>query len=388
MLKLQKDKFSIPDKVTYLNGAFMSPQLKSVEKAGIAAVKRKSHPYLIGAKDFFKEAKALRVLLASFLSVENPLDIALIPSVSYGIASIANNVRLQQGDEILLLDAQFPSNVYAWQKVAKKSGASITVIKSPPITKGRGRIWNESILQAINAKTAVISLPQCHWADGTLFDLKTIRAKTNAVGALMVIDGSQSIGALPFSISELKPDAVVSVGYKWLLGPYGLGFAYMGDYFNDGEPIENNWINRAESEDFSQLVNYNTQYQPRAGRYNMGEYSNFNLVPMLTESIKQLTLWTPEKIQSYCHHISAKAVDQLKNAGCFIEDDNYRAKHLFGVYFPKHLDIPSLKSALHNENIFVSFRGDAVRVSPNVYNTTADFNKFTSLFLSNQRSSH
>jgi len=376
MLKLQKDKFSLPDNITYLNGAYMAPQLKTVEKIGIAAVQRKSHPYTIGADDFFEGATALRNSLATLFDIEHPLDVAIIPSVSYGMANVANNIRFKTGDEIVLLEAQFPSNVYAWQKVAEKNGVRIKVVKSPALKPGRGAAWNAAILQEITAKTAVISLPPCHWADGTLFDLKAIRDKTTAMGALMVIDGSQSFGAAPFSVHELKPDAVVGVGYKWLLGPYGLGFAYMGPYFHNGEPIENNWINRAESEDFGQLVNYNAGYQPRAGRFNMGEYSNFNLVPMLTESVKQLIAWTPEKIQSYCETLTKDALEKLREIGCFIEEDTYRAQHLFGVYLPQHIDINQLKSTLLSEKIYVSYRGAAIRVSPNVYNTKQDFERF------------
>jgi len=154
------------------------------------------------------------------------------------------------------------------------------------------------------------------------------------------------------------------------------------NFFNDGKPIENNWINRYNSEDFSQLVNYQPEYQPKAGRYNMGECSNFNLVPMLTKSIKQLSEWKPENIQNYCDKISKKGVDELRNLGCFIEDDVFRAKHIFGVYLPKHFNLDKLKTRFKENSIYVSFRGDAIRVSPNVYNTEEDFEKLISCFKS------
>ena len=150
--------------------------------------------------------------------------------------------------------------------------------------------------------------------------------------------------------------------------------------FNDGEPIENNWINRFNSEDFTQLVNYQSEYQPKAGRYNMGECSNFNLVPMLTKSIEQLVEWKPENIQAYCENISKKAIDKLRNLGCFVEDETYRANHLFGVYLPKHIKLDKLKATFQENNIYVSYRGDAIRVSPNVYNSESDFEKFISCF--------
>ena len=382
MLSCQKDKFKLPETVTYLNGAYMSPLLKSVEKIGHEAVSKKCLPYEIIAEDFFSGVEKLRKAFADFIDVPDYQNTAIIPSVSYGIATVANNIKLRSGDEIVIADGQFPSNVYAWQNIAKEYNAKINIIKPPASFKKRGLIWNENILSAITNKTTLVSLGPVHWADGTLFDLKSIREKTKKHNALMIIDGAQSLGALPFSVKDIDPDAVVTVGYKWLLGAYGLGMAYYSDFFNDGNPIENNWINRYNSEDFSQLVNYQPKYQPKAGRYNMGECSNFNLVPMLTKSIAQLSEWKPENIQNYCDKISKKGVVELRSLDCNIEEDVFRAKHIFGVYLPKYFNLDKLKTRFKENSIYVSFRGDAIRVSPNVYNTEEDFEKLVSCFKS------
>lgn len=380
MLSNQKELFRLPEAVTYLNGAYMSPLLKSTEQIGHKAVSQKCYPYELSADDFFTGTQKLRKRFAAFMDIGDFQNTAIIPSVSYGMATVANNVKLNQGDEIIIVAAQFPSNVYVWQKIAEKNNAIVKIIQPPTTFKNRGKEWNLSILSAINIKTALVAIAPAHWADGTLFDLKEIRIKTKINNALLIIDGAQSLGAFPFSVSEINPDAVITVGYKWLLGPYGLGMAYYSNYFNEGEPIENNWINRKDSEDFSSLVNYKHQYQPKAGRYNMGECSNFNLVPMLTNSIEQLSEWKAENIQDYCAVISETAIDKLRDLGCFIENDNYRAKHLFGVYLPKHIDLKKLKSEFNKNTIFVSFRGNAIRVSPNVYNSKEDFEKLVGCF--------
>jgi len=131
------------------------------------------------------------------------------------------------------------------------------------------------------------------------------------------------------------------------------------------------------------LVNYESQYQPKAGRYNMGECSNFNLVPMLTKSIEQLAEWQPKNIQAYCDSISKNAIKKLRNLGCFIEDDIHRTKHLFGVYLSKNIDLDKLKAKFNKNNIYVSFRGNAIRVSPNVYNSESDFEKLVDCFKKN-----
>ncbi len=163
--------------------------------------------------------------------------------------------------------------------------------------------------------TKFVALGNVHWADGTRFDLEAVRKRTREVGALLIIDGTQSVGALPFDVQKIQPDALICGGYKWLMGPYSMGMAYYGEHFNNGQPIEENWLNRKNSEDFTTLVNYQVDYQPDALRYEVGEHSNFILVPMMVEALKQINKWKPENIQNYCQKISKSAIREMKSPG-------------------------------------------------------------------------
>jgi selenocysteine lyase/cysteine desulfurase len=372
MLKSQKDKFSLEKDVIYLNMAYMSPLLKSVEKIGVEAVKRKSAPYNILPNDFFEPVTTLKKLYATLIDTEEYERIACIPSVSYGIANVTNNITLNSGDEILLVEEQFPSNIYSWKKLANKYNAEIKTIKKPKSGNNKAKLWNEEVLNAITIKTKVVAMSQVHWADGTLFDLKTIRDKTRNYDALLIIDGTQSVGAFPFSIKSIQPDALICAGYKWLLGPYSYGFAYYGSYFDKGSPIEEFWGNRLHSENFDKLTNYQDEYKKGANRYSMGEFANFIAVPMMTEAIRQIIEWTPEGIQNYCKDISKDALIELQELGFTIEDKNYRGHHLIGIKIPGFINIDSLKAQLKKNNIYLSFRGSYIRISPHLYNTKED----------------
>ena len=380
MIECQKEKFSLPDGVTYLNAAYMSPQLKTVEEAGIAALRKKNRPYEISADDFFANKKLLKHKFAALIALESPEQLAIIPSASYGIANVARNISLKQGEEILMVSEQFPSHVYSWKRLADSHGGKLRIIDPPDSFERRGEKWNESILKHISDKTAVVAIPHVHWADGTLYDLKAIRKKSREHGALMIIDGTQSVGALPFSIKDLEPDALICAGYKWLLGPYSLGLAYYAKSFNDGIPIEENWINRLHSEDFKGLTAYQDAFQPGAERYSVGESSNFNHIPMLLEAIEQLLKWKPENIQEYCQSISAKAISIIRESGYFIEEDPYRASHLFGIYLRPGQELQGIKTRLESKKVYVSYRGEAIRVSPHLYNTASDFEQLASCF--------
>jgi selenocysteine lyase/cysteine desulfurase len=380
MLTNQKHKFQIPSDVSYINCAYMSPFLNEVERIGHESVSQKCLPFQVTGNDFFTNTNKLKQLFTELVDIKDFQNVAIIPSVSYGIANVTNSIVLDKDDEIIVVDEQFPSHIYSWQKLATKYDAKIKTIRSPKLEKGRAQKWNDEILIAISKKTKVVALPIVHWSDGTLFDIKAIREKTKQHEALLIIDGTQSIGAMPFSVTEIQPDALICAGYKWLLGPYSIGLAYYSDELCNGEPIEENWINRKNSEDFAGLVNYEPNYQPKAGRFNVGEMSNFALTPMLIKSIEQLIEWQANRIQDYCKSISKDAIEKLQNLDCFIEDENYRGSHLFGIYLPKNIDLEKLKQEFTKNNIFVSFRGNAIRVSPHLYNTKSDFDKLIASF--------
>lgn len=375
MIKNQSTKFSIPKVTTYLNCAYMSPVLKSVEKAGVKAIATKRNPALVSAADFFTNTELVRKEFATLIHATDPKRIVVVPSVSYGLANVIHNLKTNATENIIVAAEQFPSNYYPWHRLSQDTGVKIKIIKPPSELVQRGKGWNERLLEAIDKNTRVVALGNVHWADGTKFDLKAIRKRTREVGALMVIDGTQSVGALPFDVSSLQPDALVCAGYKWLMGPYSLGLAYYGEYFDQGKPIEESWINRIESENFAGLVNYQGGYQEGALRYEVGEHSNFILIPMMLEALKQINQWKPENIQEYCRKITYAPIGKLRDAGFWIEEDDFRGHHLFGIRFPKAFDVEKLKIALQKNKIAVSFRGDSIRVAPHVYNQEADLMK-------------
>lgn len=379
-MNTQKSLFQLDESITYLNGAYMSPLLKSVAEIGKQQVEAKLKPYLIAGDDFFMNAQAVKKEFSKLINAQNPSRIAIIPSVSYGLANVVKNVNVK-AKEIVVVAEQFPSNVYPWMELEETQNAKIITINPPENLENRGANWNSRVIEAINEQTGVVAISHTHWADGTLFNLKAIRKKTSEVGALLIIDGTQSVGVLPFDVQEVQPDALICAGYKWLMGPYGIGVAYYGPAFDNGMPIEQNWINRKDSKNFAGLVNYQDQYEAGAMRYSVGEQSNFILIPMLLKSLEQLNKWGVDNIQTYCRSIIQKPLESLKAKGYWVEDETFRGAHLFGIRkegVPANQgewDVEKVRTTLEKEHIFVSIRGSSIRVSPNVYNTENDVKK-------------
>jgi selenocysteine lyase/cysteine desulfurase len=370
-LDCRASDFSLPEHQHYLNCAYMGPLPRAVEEAGIRALRLKTAPSQIGGSDFFTHSGALRERFAALIHAPWAERIAIHPSVSYGVATVARNVTVAATQNIVLLHEQFPGNVYTWRRRASEAGAELRTVMPPPTVK-RGEAWTERILEAIDSATAVVTLPTVHWTDGTRLDLEAIGVRAREVGAAFVVDGTQSVGAVDFDVGKVGPDALIVAGYKWMLGPYSMALSYLGERFSDGVPLEETWIGRKGSEDFQGLVDYEDEYQPGAARFDVGERSNIILVPMQVRAIEMLMEWRPERISAYCQDLSAPLIARAQELGFSVEEEAWRSPHLFGLYMPEGLELRALKAALEEREIFVSLRGQALRVAPNVYNDSSD----------------
>ena len=368
ILENQRKLFEIPEGVAYLNCAYMSPQLRSVREIGERAVTRKSWPWKITPDDFFEDAEKTRALFAHLVGAGAD-GVALIPSVSYGIAVAAANVKVEPGEKILILEDQFPSNVYAWRELAAQKGTQLVTVPRPP-----DHDWTPAVLGHLDENTAVVAVPNCHWTDGSLLELRRIGGRAREVGAALVVDGIQSLGAHPFHVAEVRPDFLVASAYKWLLGPYGVGFLYVGEDYREGAPIEHNWINRRGSEDFSRLVGYQNAFQSGARRYDVGERSNFVLLPMANEALRQILDWGVENVSETIGELTDLIEGEAKKRGIEAIPAKRRARHMVGIKLGSAAP-EDLAARLAGEDIFVSVRGESVRVSPHLYNTAEDVNR-------------
>lgn len=370
-LPCQRDAFSLPEGLHYLNCAYMGPLPRVTEEVGVEAIRRKRVPIDIHPDDFFRTSDELRRLFAGLVGAKDPTRVAILPGVSYGVAVAARNLSVERGQNLVMTQEQFPGNVHAWRRLAAEAGAEAR-FATPPAGPGRGAAWNEALLEAIDGDTAVVAVPHVHWTDGTRFDLAEVGRRCREVGAALVVDATQSVGALPFDVAEIQPDALIVAGYKWLLGPYSVGMGYFGPRFDGGTPLEETWIGREGSEDFQNLVRYRDGYQPGAIRYDVSERSNFALLPMAVASLRLIDEWRPERIQSYCARLTAGALEEAAALGFTVEDPRWRGAHLFGLRMPPGIDLAGLKAALERRRVVASLRGTALRLAPNVYNDEGD----------------
>jgi selenocysteine lyase/cysteine desulfurase len=377
-LKSQQYLFEIPEEISYLNCAYMSPQLKAVRVAGEEAVARKSRPWEISPRDFFESSETARELFARVVGGDAE-GVAIIPSVSYGMAVAVANVPVEAGQNVVVLAEQFPSSVYPWRELAKRKEVAVITVPRP-----RDHDWTATAFKYVDERTAVVAVPNCHWTDGSLLDLARVGERAREVGAVLVVDATQSLGAHPLDVSEVRPDFLVSAAYKWLLGPYSLGFLYVAEDYRSGTPVEHNWISREGSEDFARLVEYTDAYGPGARRYDVGERSNFVLLPMAIVALRQILTWGVENVSETVGKLTHLIEAEAKNLGIEAVPATRRVKHMIGLGLgPEPPE--DLAARLASDNVFVSVRGRSIRVSPHLYNTERDVERLFDSLLKHLR---
>ena len=372
-LASQRHLFDIPDDVAFLNCAYISPLPKVSLIAGEGGLRRKARPWTIAPTDFFATSETVRRLFANLINADAN-DIAFAPSVSYGMSQAAHNIPIAKTQAIVTLSEQFPSNVYPWMDLAERTGAAFVSVPRPGDDD-----WTSALLSCIGRSTAIVAVPHCHWTDGGLIDLEAVGAACCGVGAALCVDATQSVGALPFDVRRIDPDFVAVAGYKWLLGPYSLGFLYVAPRRQGGRPIEHNWIARKDSEDFAGLVNYSREFQAGARRFDVGERSNFALMPVAEASLKLLSEWTVPRVFETLRLRTAAIAERARGEfGIDSVPAHRRASHYLGLRFSG--GVPSdLPMRLAAAQVHVSVRGQAMRVTPHVWNTDDDVEKLFSV---------
>jgi selenocysteine lyase/cysteine desulfurase len=371
-LPSQRHLFDVPQDIAYLNCAYMSPLMTRVRNAVVEGLDRKLHPWEIRARDFYTGTDRLRAAFAELIHAKTD-DIAVVAGASYGVSTAAANLPLSRGQGVLVVDEQFPSNVYPWRERAREKEASVVTVVRPPDGD-----WTKAVLSAIEDeknRVAIVALPQCHWTDGGLFDLELIGKACRERGAYFSLDVTQSAGAFPLDVRRLQPDFLTSATYKWLLGPYSLGLLYVSERWQaEGRPIEHCWIHRKDSENFARLVDYQDEFEPGARRFDVSERSNFALVPGAEAAIRQILEWGVENVSETLAVVTEEIERRAHALGLSSPPREKRAPHFIGLKLPGGLP-PNLLEALARRKVYVSIRGTAIRVTPHLYNEPRDVEK-------------
>ena len=275
MLPSQRALFEIPRQICYLNAASYSPLPLRTLEAGRAAVVRKGTPWTLEAGFANAQHERARSAAARLIHAE-PSDIALIPSISYGVATAAKFLTLGRGTRVIVLENDHSSPVLEWQTRAEAQGFTVETVRQPDDGD-----WTSAVLESIERSGAppvsLASISSVHWSDGGLIDVDKVGAALRQRGAAFLIDATQGAGVLAMDVQRLDPDFVIFPTYKWLLGPYGRAFLYVAKRHQGGIPLEQTASGRRNVRAENAVYFTDRQLRSRCAALRHGRARSFHL---------------------------------------------------------------------------------------------------------------
>jgi len=377
MLSSQRALFDIPRDVCFLNAAAWSPLPLAVQEAGRIGVARKGQPWKLDADFMSKQYERARSAAAALIGAD-PADIALIPSVGYGVSTAGKVMDLPRGSRVLVLQDDHTSPVLEWMSRAEDGGFTVEQVKQP--SDGD---WTSAVLEAMTRKDAaplsLVSISSVHWSDGGAIDLPRIAEAARQAGAAFLVDATHDAGVRRIDVKTLDPDFLIFPTYKWVLGPYGRAFMYVAKRRQDGVPLEQTAPARKGVAAEQKVYFRDLSYADGARRYDMGERDHFITLEMAAVGMEMMAGWGNDPIVARLAMLTDRLADGLANSGVRVLDRKLRAPHLLCLQFPKGMadDLPQKLAA---ENVYAAPRLGRLRISPHVYNDEQDVDRFVEVF--------
>jgi len=377
MLPSQRALFDIPRDVCFLNAAAWSPLPLAVQEAGRIGVARKGQPWKLDADFMAKQYERARTAAAALIGA-NPVDIALIPSVGYGVSTAGKVMSLPRGSRVLVLQDDHTSPVLEWMSRAEQGGYTVEQVKQPADGD-----WTSAVLDAMSRKDAaplsLVSISSVHWSDGGALDLSRIAEAVRQKGAAFLVDATHDAGVRHIDVKTLDPDFLIFPTYKWVLGPYGRAFMYVARRHQNGVPLEQTAPARKGVAAEQKVYFRDLSYADGARRYDMGERDHFITLEMAAVGMEMMAGWGNDAIVARLGMLTDRLADGLANTGVRVLDRKLRAPHLICLQFPKGMadDLPQKLAA---ENVYAAPRLGRLRISPHVYNDEQDVDRFVEVF--------
>jgi selenocysteine lyase/cysteine desulfurase len=373
MLASQRGLFAVPRDICYLNSASYSPLPLRTQEAARAAVGRKGAPWTLDADFAGRQHERARSAAARLINAEAG-DIALISSVSYGVATVGKILAIPAGMRVLVLENDHSSPILEWQTRSASAGFTVETVRQPPDGD-----WTSAVLAAIERpsapRLALASISSVHWSDGGLIDVAKVASALKRHGALFLIDATHGVGVVAMDVKSLDPDFVIFPTYKWLLGPYGRAFIYMARRHQNGIPLEQTGFGRREIRSDAEIYFTDVSYVTGARRFDMGERDHFISMEMAAIGMEMMAEWGTDAVAARLGVLTARIAEGLDGTKVRLMDARFRSPHILSLGFPGGLPA-GLVEGLAGEGIHVAARLSRMRLSPHVFNDEEDVDRF------------
>src|SRR5712672_1640396 len=329
MLASQRALFEMPRHICYLNSASYSPLPLRTQEAGRAAVGRKATPWTLEPGFANHQHERARAAAARLIDAD-AADMALIPSISYGVATAAKVLAIDRGTRVIVLENDHSSPVLEWHSRSDAQGFTVETIHRPDDGD-----WTSAVLAAIERSGAppvsLASISSVHWSDGGLIDVERVGSALRQRGAKFLVDATQSAGVLAMDVRHLDPDFVIFPTYKWLLGPYGRAFLYIARRHQGGIPLEQTSFGRRDVRAEHAVYFADTGYVGDARRFDMGERDHFISMEMAAIGMEMMAEWGAAAIVQRLAMLTERIAEGVRGIGVSAPERRFRAPHILSL---------------------------------------------------------
>src|SRR6195256_906175 len=367
-----KDEWYPIEDATYLNFAAHAAIPRVALNAVEASVAAKRRPHIVDDQSFFSVARSLRQTLATLIGASQD-DIALTSGAGAGLATIAYALKWSAGDEVIIAGGEFPAHYATWKPMEAREGITVR------ITHPEGQfIQSGDLIAAMTPRTRVISVSHVRFDDGSILDASSLAAACKQNGTLLVLDVSQSCGAIPMDVRSLGADFIVCAGYKYLLSPWGTGFLWTRKQNLDSlRPGPYNWLSQGV-ESFAHLNYVDPEPAPTLSRWDSAEAAsiyNFNLTVM-EASARFVLDASPALIRDHNQALINYFFERLPEGYRLASPRQALQRGVFGcIEVGSRGDTESLYHTLRDQWFVVALREGKSRVAPHLLNSTQDIDR-------------
>jgi len=357
--------FPLTQRVVYLNHAAVSPPPVPTIEAVAAQLRDVAANGSLHYRSWVAVRERARKLAAGMLGAE-PHQLAFMRNTSDGLSAIANGLSWQRGQNIVTFRREFPSNIYAWLHLRETQGVEVRFCEERD-----GRVDIEELVGLIDDRTRIVAISQVQYGSGFRADLERIGRAARAHDALLVVDVIQGMGVLPINVEAELIDAAAGACHKWLLAPEGVGLLYLSDRARARiEPTLVGWTSVCDPEDYS---NFEQAWARGTLPWETGTAPTA-LIHGLEASLRLLKETGLERIAAHLSELTDHLCERLASRGYeIISSRRAGEKSQIVCLQPKEGWTPmSLYAHLKKRDIIVAPRGDRLRISPHLYNTTED----------------
>jgi cysteine desulfurase/selenocysteine lyase len=360
------------DDATYLNFAAHAVIPRVALNAVQASVAAKMRPHIVDDLSFFSVAASLRQTLATLIGA-SPDEIALTSGAGAGLAAIAYALNWSAGDEVIVARGEFPVQYATWKPMEAREGVKVRIV----VPQGQF-IQADDLIAAMTPRTRVISASHVRFDDGSMLDASTLAAVCKRNGTLLVLDVSQSCGAIPMNVRSLAADFIVCAGYKYLLSPWGTGFLWTKTQSLDSlRPGPYNWLSQGV-ESFARLNYVDPEPALTLSRWDSAEAAsiyNFNLTVM-EASAKFVLDASPALIRDHNQALIDYFFERLPEGYRLASPRKASQRGVSGcIEVGSRTDTESLYQTLRDERFVVALREGKIRVAPHLLNSTEDIDR-------------